>query len=640
MKKIVTCFIFLLTFSGIQYGKATLSHPEKIYSITRVSKPYSYYEVQAKLWKKEVEKNQSNPDAWFNYFQAARYANLFSDGAQPFNLEGIVAQLPAVIPNAAELPYIQYIQNGRGADNFHLLLKAYEIAPLNENILHDMVTYREVNGQREQMRQLVEQWYASGEMPTSLLKWNYNVLMSIEDNAILLTWGDNDTYPIWMLQLLKKTRPDVVVLNAYLMWGFPEYRSRMLERGDIAPLDAEQEVAGIAEMVAHIVKHSKRNLYFNPSIPSNIRKAHEDNLYLTGLAFKYSEKSFDNVAVLKNNYENKFLKDYLLVDFDDHLSQDVINQANLNYLPPFLQLHKHYKASGEQEKATQLEKLIKNIAIKGGREKAIQNYLEEPNPKGKILDSMLPVKKLTLGKVKVKGNLYAHQTEVTNAEYEAFLMDLVKNKAFDKLDICKNEKTDWNSLLPDYFKNLSEEKIYQNGHPEDPRNPVVNINHEAAELYCEWITKVYNQSNHKKKLYEKVKFRLPTEEEWEYAASSGKSDFLFPWDGMAEQKGSAINLKGCYLSNFKITEPCEDCPSFSADGGVFSVRADSYFPNDFGLYGMSGNVAEMLQKQGIAKGGSWDDAPKDCQIKSRKSYSTANPAIGFRVFMEVLEYKK
>ena len=41
------------------------------------------------------------------------------------------------------------------------------------------------------------------------------------------------------------------------------------------------------------------------------------------------------------------------------------------------------------------------------------------------------------------------------------------------------------------------------------------------------------------------------------------------------------------LANFKPLRG-----HYGADGGVYPVRADSYFPNDWGLYNMSGNVAE------------------------------------------------
>lgn len=32
--------------------------------------------------------------------------------------------------------------------------------------------------------------------------------------------------------------------------------------------------------------------------------------------------------------------------------------------------------------------------------------------------------------------------------------------------------------------------------------------------------------------------------------------------------------------------------NYPEDGGFYTVRADAYWPNDYGLYCMSGNVAE------------------------------------------------
>ena len=39
--------------------------------------------------------------------------------------------------------------------------------------------------------------------------WNYNILQSAEEDAILFTVGDNDTYPAIVLQHAKGIRNDV-----------------------------------------------------------------------------------------------------------------------------------------------------------------------------------------------------------------------------------------------------------------------------------------------------------------------------------------------------------------------------------------------------------------------------------------------
>ncbi|MFT4762764.1 MAG: hypothetical protein ACI9LN_004752 [Saprospiraceae bacterium] len=655
MKNILLILTFLICLTCQVFAESQTS-PEPILPITRVDKPFSYYQQQATLWQGELKNDGKNATAWWNYFKAARYANMKStNDATQFNLAEIAQKINKTIPDSFENHYIQYIQIGRNQKSFDHLLKAYEIGPKRPEIQESMANYYEINLNKEKLREVMQRIFDTKDYSPGALKWNYNMLMSVEQDGILLTWVDNDTYPSWILQLVQNVRPDITIINTSLMMGFEDYRKAIFERADIPAFDLKIEEVNYnytdysVKITEHICKKSQRPVYFAPTIPQVIRDKFQGDLFMTGLAFKYSDDSFDNIAVIKNNYENKFLKDYLTVNFEKETSEQVVNVMNVNYLPALLRLHKHYEAAGEMTKATDLKKVVKIIAEKGGREDDISAYLGERQSEENI-NSILKGRDLDQNFVKIKGNLYAMDTEMTNERYEGFLMDLLKNKDYKKLENAKMQKVNWRAMLPDSFKNIPDKELFGHGHPDDPEMPVYNISYEGAQLYCQWITQVYNQSTDRKKRFKKVLFRLPTEVEWNYAAH-GAHTAPYPWGGQY-----VTNAKGCFLFNGDAlnlkdsdgvfiggVEPCKDCPvklGDFKDGGFFQVIADAYFPNDYGLYNMSGNLSEMIDVKGEAMGGSWANPPEECKVTSKKSFEETDPSVGFRAFMEVIEYKK
>ncbi len=70
-----------------------------------------------------------------------------------------------------------------------------------------------------------------------LLEWNDNMLKSVPEDAILITNGDNDTYPAWYLQE-KGVRNDVLIVNRNLL-NLKEYVQFMQKNG--LPLEITQE---------------------------------------------------------------------------------------------------------------------------------------------------------------------------------------------------------------------------------------------------------------------------------------------------------------------------------------------------------------------------------------------------------------
>jgi gliding motility-associated lipoprotein GldK len=194
-------------------------------------------------------------------------------------------------------------------------------------------------------------------------------------------------------------------------------------------------------------------------------------------------------------------------------------------------------------------------------------------------------------------------------------------------------------------------------HPAFGNYPVVGINWKQATAFCEWRTQYLNSYLTAHKKSSETNFHLPTEAQWEYAARGGRSQSPYPWGGPYLR-----NRKGCLLANFKPGRG-----NYPEDGGFYTVRADAYWPNDFGLYCMAGNVSEWTNslyyeggynfqhdmnpdirwnaadqdaprmKRKVIRGGSWKDVGHYLQVSTRdfEYQDTAKSYIGFRCVIDL-----
>ena len=189
-------------------------------------------------------------------------------------------------------------------------------------------------------------------------------------------------------------------------------------------------------------------------------------------------------------------------------------------------------------------------------------------------------------------------------------------------------------------------------HPGYDDYPVVGVSWKQARAFCIWRTNLRNGYLFSNGESYEQNYRLPTESEWEYAARGGLDLSPYPWGGPYIR-----NSVGCFLANFKPLRG-----NYIDDGGLTTLRADSYNPNAYGLYCMSGNVAEWTSnaydeaaynfthdnssdytyeaktddpialKRKVLRGGSWKDVSYFLQTGTRtyEYQDTAKCYIGFR----------
>ena len=197
--------------------------------------------------------------------------------------------------------------------------------------------------------------------------------------------------------------------------------------------------------------------------------------------------------------------------------------------------------------------------------------------------------------------------------------------------------------------------------------PVVGITHEQAVAFCEWRTEIVTEKFNKEKGYKNTdkdytifKFRLPTQDEWEKCAGYGLDTDKYPHGFKTLKRPIKFTKKAAeYLHGNTINSISKDDLSLEIDSFNKNQKEDyvinckrpvdtflnlktpfnvwAYPKNQFGIYNMLGNVAEMTFNKGEAKGGSWLDQLEYCKISSIKTYNNRNYDVGFRTVC-VLEW--
>ena len=159
--------------------------------------------------------------------------------------------------------------------------------------------------------------------------------------------------------------------------------------------------------------------------------------------------------------------------------------------------------------------------------------------------------------------------------------------------------------------------------------PVENVSWSDCEIFINKLNQITGMN-----------FRMPTEAEWEYAASGGSKSKGYKYSGSDDLEIVAWYYGNSYFSDYQ-----------NPDFGTHDVGTKK--PNELGLYDMSGNVyewcldyannyqsepqynpiGEVYSNNRIMRGGGWNSEPQKCKVKTRSSNGHLGWNIGLRLAM-------
>ncbi|MES2558803.1 MAG: hypothetical protein V4590_03630 [Bacteroidota bacterium] len=378
------CLLLLLT-TGLIHAQ----QPQHVHGFAIEKKPNAWYAQQIVLWKAELDKNPTNGYAWYNYYRATRNQIRLDTTDKRTHMEkaavlaNLVNEMEKAVPQSFEFNLCKWMNGGNDYEHYlPYLKKAAQLGPDRMELISDVLTWAEIERDIAKRDLYAQKWYASPMSSPGLLYYNHNVLAGLKPNAILITQGDNDTYPAWILQS-QGIRRDVTVINTSLL-NIDVYREKVFKELGIAkwPVTATNSLKDTTvascnryknELVKHLAANNKKYpVYLALTGDDELTKPIADQLYLTGLAYEYSPITLDNIALMKKNFEQVYTLDYIDKPFYQDISVYWSKHCLNNYIVPMIKLYDHYKTSGDAIHMDWMKKKILFI-IKGTPEE--QNTL-------------------------------------------------------------------------------------------------------------------------------------------------------------------------------------------------------------------------------------------------------------------------
>lgn len=361
---------------NINYNNSSNTNPA-VNEPSRSAQTGYFYRQQTGNFKTAVNIKPNDAAAWANYYKSERYSNYTKTSndinkSEQKDLDAIVDEMAKNVPNTYEYNYIRYLNGNHDISLFPYLQKAYELNPNSTELIDEFVAYYELTGNYAAKKEWCAKLENSKEIPDAVMEFDYNMIIALEKNAVLITHGEMDTYPLFIWQTVHNIRPDVIVLYLDLLEK-DDYRSRkMREMGIQVSTDIHQQPVQFLEQLAE--KLSAKPVYFATTVSPDILKPLQAKLYLTGLAFKFSESGFENLQDIENAWEKKFKKEALSAKIQ---YGTLAAKMNMNYVPGLILLSEYFKSKGLSEKARLAEELALKLAAEGGKEQQVKVLLNK-----------------------------------------------------------------------------------------------------------------------------------------------------------------------------------------------------------------------------------------------------------------------
>ncbi|MEO1712941.1 MAG: hypothetical protein AAFU60_06360 [Bacteroidota bacterium] len=365
--------------------------PDKVQGIAKERKPASYYAEQSKLWQEMIAEDPEDAEAWRYYYVAERaklqleQPDLWANDQPVFyqTLDPILQRASKQIKTSFEYPYLQGM-NTSGEAAIAFFEEAYNRDPDRPEVHDWLFSYYVPRFMEKECKDLATRLLSSNLFSDASMKWNYNALVSTEPNSIIISNGDMDGIPKWILQYGAQVRTDVIVANKWLLADLDSYRERIYQqiglsaaaksRSDFSTLGAYADYLAV-----DVMRRSERSTYISSGTNYKFFENNQlgDKVFVVGNVLKYSAKPFDNLAVLEENIQDNYYLEHILQSFQHHQEDEMVRTSmHLTYLPGLFLLQEEYQKQNDAKQLAYINRLIDQILEDSGRREEVIKWFK------------------------------------------------------------------------------------------------------------------------------------------------------------------------------------------------------------------------------------------------------------------------
>jgi hypothetical protein len=372
--------ISLLFFAFQAFAKAQQSSPQK----TRIQ-PIEFidHRESSKNLKKEASKEEASRSKfavsselardedfidnsalessgiyWLNIYNSKRNSFILNDGLINSNekseLANIANQSIANAENTFEANYIKLRETRNSNQAYRFLRRANELSPNNESLYLEKAWQAERFENYSLLKSNITSAYNTNQISAFLTKISSFILQEAQPNSIIITNGENDTYPFWHLSDNK----NITVISLAMLEDVA-YINKKLKNANSSI--SFKKIPSENEFIKALLNSSK-TVYLSWGTRPDILEAFKTKLYSVGPMLQLSNTNIDNVVLLKKFFLNNEVNSYLL---GNTWSRDKYAPFATNFFPGIRTLiNSNSLSDSELRQLRNLETTIENKTSK------------------------------------------------------------------------------------------------------------------------------------------------------------------------------------------------------------------------------------------------------------------------------------